>query len=109
MISGGTPCSPPYSVERLGEGNDRCCADRLQPRNSTSVAELANRWLDRGSEMSSWVHGNTFSRRCSAEETVIRNQLFDLSPARICNIMPPQRAVSVKVTEQNKWSWQLTD
>ncbi|GFT58131.1 hypothetical protein TNCV_723031 [Trichonephila clavipes] len=41
--------------------------NRLQPRNSTSVAELANRWLDRGSEMSSWVHGNTFSRRCSAD------------------------------------------
>ncbi|GFU09378.1 hypothetical protein TNCV_143601 [Trichonephila clavipes] len=40
---------------------------RLQPRNSTSVAELANRWLDRGSEMSSWVHGNKFSRRCSAD------------------------------------------
>ncbi|GFX80463.1 hypothetical protein TNCV_178021 [Trichonephila clavipes] len=41
-------------------------ADRLQRRNSTSVAELANRWLDR-SEMSSWVHGNTFSRRCSTD------------------------------------------
>ncbi|GFT03571.1 hypothetical protein TNCV_2986851 [Trichonephila clavipes] len=52
---------------RLGEGNDRCCADRLQPRNSTSVAELANRWRDRGNEMSSWVHGNKFSRRCSAD------------------------------------------
>ncbi|GFY03473.1 hypothetical protein TNCV_3211111 [Trichonephila clavipes] len=40
-------------------------------------------------------------------ETVIRDQLFDLSPARICNIMPPQRAVSIKVTKQNKWSWQI--
>ncbi|GFU50731.1 hypothetical protein TNCV_241171 [Trichonephila clavipes] len=41
--------------------------NRLQPRNSTSVAELANRWLDLGSEMSSWVHGNKFSRHCSAD------------------------------------------
>ncbi|GFW62648.1 hypothetical protein TNCV_1886951 [Trichonephila clavipes] len=49
MISGGTKTRP-RTINMTREGNDRCCADRLQPRNSTSVAELANRWLDRGSE-----------------------------------------------------------
>ncbi|GFU10892.1 hypothetical protein TNCV_960581 [Trichonephila clavipes] len=78
--------------------------------NSTSVAELANRWLDRGSEMSSRVHGNKFSRRFSADRD--SDQKINCSicrPREFVTSCPPQRAVSVKVTEQNKWSWQLTD
>ncbi|GFV18653.1 hypothetical protein TNCV_2872841 [Trichonephila clavipes] len=47
-MSGGRKRVPAPLTCEIREGNDRCCADRLQPRNSTSVAELANRWLDRG-------------------------------------------------------------
>ncbi|GFU35914.1 hypothetical protein TNCV_4030241 [Trichonephila clavipes] len=62
-----------------------------QPQNSTSVAELANRWLDRGSEMSSWVHGNKFSLRCSADSdqrstlrSVARENLYHYAPTEGC-------------------------
>ncbi|GFT90293.1 hypothetical protein TNCV_701991 [Trichonephila clavipes] len=76
MISGGRKRVPAPLTLRLGERNDRCCADRLQPRNSTSVAELANRWLDRGSECPRGCMEISFSF-VQQTETVIRNQLFD--------------------------------
>ncbi|GFW03220.1 hypothetical protein TNCV_158391 [Trichonephila clavipes] len=85
--------SPHHQHARVGEGNDHCCVDRYQPQNSTAVAELANRWLDRGSGMSSWVHGNTFSRRCLADrdsdlrstvQSVARESLYHHVPREGC-------------------------
>ncbi|GFU28296.1 hypothetical protein TNCV_99701 [Trichonephila clavipes] len=46
--------------------------------------------------MSSWERGNKSSRRGLADRDSDRDQLFNLSPTRVCIIMPPQRAVSVK-------------
>ncbi|GFV56733.1 hypothetical protein TNCV_4689581 [Trichonephila clavipes] len=60
-------------------------------------------WLDRGSRMSSWVHGNTFSRRCSADRN--SDQInCSISPARVTSC--PHRGCVRQITEQNKWSWQ---
>ncbi|GFV01100.1 hypothetical protein TNCV_1010211 [Trichonephila clavipes] len=93
MISGGRKRVPAPLTCETREGNDRCCADRLQPRNSTSVAEWASRWLDRGSGMYSWEHGNKSSRRGLADrdsdprstvKSVAHESLYHHAPTKGC-------------------------
>ncbi|GFV78489.1 hypothetical protein TNCV_3478041 [Trichonephila clavipes] len=57
--------SPKALVSRTvqRDGSDYCYEDLDIPQNSTTVVDLANKWQYQGSEMSSWVHRNTFSRR----------------------------------------------
>ncbi|GFT03544.1 hypothetical protein TNCV_2986671 [Trichonephila clavipes] len=61
-------------------------------------------------EMSSWVHGNKFSRRCSADrDSDPRITVRSVAHDGLSSSLPHRGAMSIEVTEQNKRSWQLTD
>ncbi|GFX06675.1 hypothetical protein TNCV_382711 [Trichonephila clavipes] len=60
MISGGGRKRVPAPLtlcETRREGNDRCCADRLQPRKFNIGSRVGEQMARSRSEMSSWVHG----------------------------------------------------
>ncbi|GBN76474.1 hypothetical protein AVEN_105049-1 [Araneus ventricosus] len=42
-------------------------------------------------------------------ETVIRNELFHLSPTRVCTFRTPQSTVAVEITQEYERSWKLID